>query len=120
MELKFRVWDNSEAAKCFYYDMDWLFKNISVIPSEIFNGNDGLLFINQWTGLQDKNGRDIYTGDIVKTDIQYTIPNTVFFEEGCYHVEINEMQFIPLHILCDGFEVEIIGNLYQTPELLNT
>lgn len=65
--LKFRVWELP--SKKFWYDMDDLFKNPSVIPSKIFNGEDGLLFINQWTGLQDKNGLDIYEGDYLSFEI---------------------------------------------------
>lgn len=95
--LKFRVWESTVGFEKFYYDMDDLFKNPSVIPSKIFSGEDKLLIINQWTGLQDKNGRDIYEGDYLSFEIPKIThgPEKEFITDAevWYDVETASWQF---------------------------
>lgn len=73
----------------------------------------------QFTGMLDKNGRDIYEGDIVAhVAIERTGP--VFYREewGCFSVKhqggITTLSYANL----SETPWEIIGNIYETPELL--
>lgn len=74
----------------------------------------------QYTGLKDKTGREIYEGDIVKT--QYDIAKVLWLDEGAQFI----VQYIDdpdgnwdimADISCGG-DYEVIGNIYENPELL--
>ena len=69
----------------------------------------------QYTGLKDKNGKEIYEGDILLTNNQ-TYNYEVKFEDCSFGVQTKHYGFINL-IGCG--ELEIIGNIYENPELLN-
>ena len=73
------------------------------------------LEIMEFTGLRDKNRKEIYEGDIVKC---YDHPTDV--ESGTYEVVFNHGQFqagLPLSDWGTAW-TEVIGNIYENPELL--
>ena len=68
------------------------------------------IVLMQYTGLKDKNGKEIYEGDIC----QYKNRNIVkiYFKDG--HFLMNNWG----DISCDLSDVEVIGNIYENSELL--
>lgn len=81
--------------------------------------------VGQYTGLTDKNGKKIFEGDLVSTDIArpYFI---VEFRDGCFMCNCNDggedYYDIMLPILQEPQTIyeygEVIGNIHDNPELL--
>jgi hypothetical protein len=104
-EIKFRGWSNEE--KKYYYD------NIggTIKNKEIFIGSVGYFngIIQQFTGLKDSKGIEVYEGDI----IQYFVKGEVF---GRFVVKWNDEGFWDYGINLS--KSKVIGNIYENPELL--
>ena len=67
--------------------------------------------VGQYTGLNDKNGKRIFEGDILKWDSR---------EWGCDHLEIANWDYELFDMRKNDWEewCEIIGNIHDNPELL--
>ena len=121
-KIKFRSWDK-------------ILKIMSYNPVNAinFNGqfllNDGKFhdinktdyILMQYTGVVDKNGKEIYEGDIVKI-MQKT---ETFFDKVIYDNHLCSFRFEGLSDYCDfcdwlreGAEFEVVGNIYENPELI--
>ena len=109
-EIKFRAWDSNERDS---YRMKYnLSLNSAYFRQETLKGIE----VMQFTGLLDKNGKEIYEGDIVhvwehnvddKGVIRYDESHTAFVT-GKYGCTVGEFQ-----------NIEILGNIYENPDLIN-
>lgn len=88
-----------------------------------YNGTEIIDYtLMQSTGLRDKNEREIFEGDILKVTDEHSWLEVVSFNKDkamFVSKEIKRDFEAPLYTLfnTDIFEVEIIGNIYENPEL---
>lgn len=76
--------------------------------------------IGQYTGIDDKNGKEIYEGDIVRyRDSRGQHIEKVIFDKGCFYAGMHwgsSTRVAPK--LINTRITEVIGNIYDNPELL--
>lgn len=97
-QIKFRAWD---------YDEEIMRKNWTDVGVTHLDR----IVLMQFTGLLDKNGKEIYEGDILKGK------NLEGFDEVA-PVKWDYVQWYPLAGHRAFEECEVIGNIYENPELL--
>lgn len=75
--------------------------------------------VGQYIGLTDKNGKKVFEGDIVKANDAHTkmsFIGVVKFDNGSFYICDSNFNS---HYRWMDYEVEIIGNIYDNPELLD-
>lgn len=115
-EIKFRAWDGNKVVdfgdlmcKQGHFNA---FINTLAERTAANKPNDNKYKLMQYTGLKDKNGIEIYEGDIVKWRYgEKLFVSLVEWIDDEAMFKPNDMTKTPL--------VEVIGNIYQNKELLN-
>lgn len=117
-EIKFRAWDKK--SKQFSHITArggaFLYNNL------ILGGDIKEMELMQFTGLKDKNGKEIYEGDVVEwkpTVLDRKMRGKVIWHEqsGAWFVLDDLGVYNHLGLLLN-IKTEIIGNIYENPELI--
>ncbi|HEU6618239.1 TPA: hypothetical protein VV320_002018 [Streptococcus pneumoniae] len=125
---KFRVWDRARnemnykvmVGNCDTDDENWTCPIIWIEEEKDWLHFDDYECIMQSTGLKDKNGKEVFIGDIVKCTRGCL--HEVYLEKEYGGTYIGGMPAVYLKGFGDGYAwmeyEEIIGNVYENPELL--
>ena len=118
-EIKFRAWDEVSEKMLNWNDfLETNMKNTFIAPE-----STGLILM-QYTGLHDKNGKEIYEGDIVYCQTKYGKAKAIIkFIDGKFVAYWDSILTHPQNGHCIAcYEInkrfEVIGNIYDNPELL--
>ena len=126
MRPEFRAW--TDEGKVMYYDV-YPFKNDTLLLSydeiafDEVPASDFILM--QSTGLLDKNGKEIYEGDIVKYEAGCnTVTEEVVYDKNFAGFGVKDADAVIIFTFGELAEdiglhsLEVIGNIYENPELV--
>lgn len=122
--FKFRVWDNDKRKYdenkldyfiCCYEGV--VYESHASVFDDLTESKKGHYTLEQCTGLKDKNGRLIYEGDIVKDDEGFI--DLVKYDEVCgmFKIEFTKADISDFERDM-SWELEVIGNIHENPELV--
>ena len=109
-EIKFRAWDKDEKKMLYSSEKDHTFE---YKPRHGKHFNHPRIIPMQYTGLKDKNGMEIWEGDVLQREgykykhIVKWYKESAGFHMAWVHDSLNA-----------GLAIEIIGNIYENPELM--
>lgn len=126
MITKFRAWDKLNKGMCDVANIDFMTKVVELrhdIPFYFLPFSEVVLM--QSTGLKDRNGVEIYDGDIVKVTDEYGDTNfsdggigTICGLDDLYMWYIDGQVHNGLYDIAQCYYIEVIGNIYENKELL--
>jgi uncharacterized phage protein (TIGR01671 family) len=112
-EIKFKAWESGQKVVHPPFGLFMIPKWTEPLT------NDNGVKVMQFTGLKDKGGRDIYEGDICRHRLYeneaYRIFEVEYVDGGFRYSGRSDNHWFTLNT---GANFEVIGNIYENPELL--
>lgn len=148
-EIKFRVWDRAlnkmitkenvkgllDTVNTGDWDTDYTYSRDEWYPAydilTIFDYFEGIqdryiedtstkrFELMQYTGLHDKNGKEIWENDIVEITRECIYEKgIIIFKDGCFFIKSKENLLALYNCELSNYKIKIIGNIYDNPEML--
>ena len=128
-EIKFRAWDSRVEKWYASYNapFEWLGENEKAPEAGVVTYTkqrfpDGIILM-QYTGVKDKNGKEIYEGDVVRIQSESHKSGLVevvkWIDPTNWVSDVCAVNGFVNHESIYKTKPEIIGNIYENPELLN-
>lgn len=131
MPLRFRVWDQECKQFCVpYHEQDGtrvIHLTVSITDvAQIIKDDKSNFVISQETGLKDKNGKSIYTGDIIRWRVptnkeKWVYASIVYLDGKIMYdygptFDLPNRRYEPVALV--SLDDEVVGNVWENPELL--
>lgn len=119
MIQRFRAWHKKEKKMYDIWVIDWGTRLVNTHHAKEWFSFDDIILV-QSTGLKDKNGKEIFCGDlIIIGDDMYQVDIDEFGILTAFPINKKlKKQMLGIVMKIDGIEVEIIGNIHKNPEML--
>ena len=109
--IRLRAWDGKRMLYRSVFDRNWYHDDNRLVQVALPK-DETTMKVDRFTGLVDKNGKDIYTGDIVETDGM-----EINGQKSRDVVQLTHGVYEPVAFFVEE-SLEVIGNIHQNPELL--
>ena len=116
-EIRFRAWDGERLRKV--NTIGWVDDGVDFVTTPRYSGPAEDFILMQYTGLKDKNGVEIYEGDVLFHSLQGRRKVYYPYSETVASYGLRNIDNGFGSTLQDSHSVwEVIGNVYENPELL--
>lgn len=125
-KIKFRAWDTLKDRMVQVCGIDFGDDLPAVLHSKAkgeVTKSDTMIgarfLLSQFTGLKDKSGKEIYEGDVIEFTGRPNIRYVISFRDGAFGYEKDDDFGMPANLIAvAGCPWDVIGNIYENPEIL--
>lgn len=118
-EIRFRAWDAKRSEMFIPYELTFTKRGLHARGGQ-YAGTKEDFILMQFTGLKDKNGKEIYEGDLLREKNDPDVAR-VIYQDGAYWFCYDKKNLFTYDWAKDNDawgNLIVVGNIYENPELL--